>query len=156
VRVLLQRVSEAHVTVEGRVAGSIGRGVLLLVGFAEGDGAGELEWMARKIVDLRIFPDQEGRMNLGLPEVGGGILVVSQFTLYGELRKGRRPSFARAADPERAIPLYESFLDLLREFAPGPVESGEFGAMMQVALVNEGPVTLWLEREARTGGGEAA
>lgn len=146
VRVVLQRVSRASVTVEGEVVGRIGGGHLLLVGFADGDDEDALAWMADKVVGLRVFPDGEGRMNLGLEDVGGDLLVVSQFTLYGDTRKGRRPSFVHAADPEVAIALYERFLQMLRERAPGVVASGEFGAMMDVELVNDGPVTLVLER----------
>jgi D-tyrosyl-tRNA(Tyr) deacylase len=144
-RVVLQRVSRARVTVEGRVTGEIGRGLLLLAGFTDGDAEDALAWMADKIVGLRIFPDDEGKMNRSAQEIGGGLLVVSQFTLYGDARKGRRPSFVDAARPEVAIPLYERFVDLLR--ATGlPVGTGEFGAMMDVELVNDGPVTLILER----------
>ena len=144
-RVLLQRVSRAEVRVDGRVTGRIGRGFLLLVGLTHADGEEQVAWMAEKVVSLRLFGDDEGKMNRGLGEVGGGLLVVSQFTLYGDARKGRRPSFIDAARPEHAIPLYERFLELLR--ATGvPVETGEFGAMMDVELVNDGPVTLWLER----------
>lgn len=145
-RVILQRVSRGSVSVEGRVVGEIGAGLLLLVGFTQGDGEETLGWMAEKILGLRVFNDADRKMNLSLGEVGGDLLVVSQFTLYGDTRKGRRPSFVHAAPPEQAIPLYERFLGLLREEAPGKVESGEFGAMMDVALVNEGPVTLVLER----------
>lgn len=145
-RVVLQRVSRASVSVEGETVSAIGAGHLLLVGFAEGDDEDGLVWMADKIVGLRVFPDEEGRMNLGLDEVGGDLLVVSQFTLYGDTRKGRRPSFVHAADPEIAVPLYERFIELLRQRAPGRVESGVFGAMMDVELVNDGPVTLVLER----------
>ena len=144
-RIVLQRVSRARVTVEGRVTGEIGRGLLLLAGFTDGDTDETLAWMADKVVELRIFPDDEGRMNRSVREVGGGLLVVSQFTLYGDARKGRRPSFIDAARPEVAIPLYERFVDLLR--ATGlAVGTGEFGAMMDVELLNEGPVTLILER----------
>jgi D-tyrosyl-tRNA(Tyr) deacylase len=144
-RVVLQRVSRARVTVEGRVSGEIGRGLLLLAGFTDGDSEDALAWMADKVVGLRIFPDGEGKMNRSVQEVGGGLLVVSQFTLYGDTRKGRRPSFVDAARPEIAIPLYERFVALLR--ATGlPVGTGEFGAMMDVELVNDGPVTLILER----------
>ena len=144
-RVVLQRVSRARVTVDGRVTGEIGRGLLLLAGFTDGDTGDALAWMADKVVELRIFPDDEGKMNRSVREVGGGLLVVSQFTLYGDTRKGRRPSFVDAARPEIAIPLYERFVDLLR--ATGlPVGTGEFGAMMDVELVNDGPVTLILER----------
>lgn len=145
-RVVLQRVSRARVTIDGRVSGEIGRGFLLLVGFRVGDDVEALGWMADKVVSLRLFGDAEGKMNLGLEDVAGGLLVVSQFTLYGDTRKGRRPSFIDAAPPPVAIPLYERFVELLRERAPGPVETGEFGAMMDVELVNDGPVTLILER----------
>jgi D-aminoacyl-tRNA deacylase len=145
-RIVLQRVSRASVTVQGRVTGSIGAGLLLLAGFTTRDTEAELAWMAEKVVGLRIFADQEGKMNRSVDEVGGGILVVSQFTLYGDARKGRRPSFVDAARPELAVPLYERFVALLRERGV-PVETGEFGAMMDVELVNDGPVTLILERE---------
>jgi D-tyrosyl-tRNA(Tyr) deacylase len=144
--VVLQRVSRAEVRVEGRITGRIERGFALLVGLAREDDEAQLTWMADKILSLRLFPDSEGRMNLGLEEVQGGLLVISQFTLYGDARKGRRPSFIDAAPPEQAGPLYERFIQLLRERAPGPVETGEFGAMMDVELVNDGPVTLILER----------
>ncbi len=146
-RVVLQRVSGARVRVEGRTVGEIGTGHLLLVGFREGDGEDQMAWMADKVVGLRVFPDPEGRMNLGLDEVGGDLLVVSQFTLYGDARKGRRPSFVGAAPPELATRLYDRFVALLRERAPGRVETGEFGAMMAVELVNDGPVTLVLDRD---------
>ena len=145
-RVVLQRVSRAEVRIEGRVAGRIARGYLLLVGFGHTDDEAVLAWMADKIVSLRLFPDDEGRMNRDLADVGGGVLVVSQFTLYGDTRKGRRPSFIDAAPPDIAVPLYERFIALLRARAPGALETGEFGAMMDVDLVNDGPVTLWLER----------
>jgi D-tyrosyl-tRNA(Tyr) deacylase len=144
-RIVLQRVSRARVTVDGRVTGEIGRGLLLLTGFTDGDTEDALAWMADKVVGLRIFPDDEGKMNRSVEDVDGGLLVVSQFTLYGDTRKGRRPSFIEAARPEVAIPLYERFLQMLR--ATGrPVGTGEFGAMMDVELVNDGPVTLILER----------
>lgn len=146
-KVVLQRVSSASVTVEGRTVGRIGAGHLLLVGFRVGDGEEQLTWMADKVVGLRVFPDADGKMNLGLDESGGDLLVVSQFTLYGDTRKGRRPSFVDAAPPDVAVPLYERFVALLRDRAPGRVETGEFGAMMAVELVNDGPVTLVLERE---------
>jgi D-tyrosyl-tRNA(Tyr) deacylase len=145
-RVVLQRASSGSVTIGGRVVGEIGPGLVLLVGFTEGDDESVLEWMAEKVIGLRVFNDDEGRMNRSLEEVAGDLLVVSQFTLYGDTRKGRRPSFVKAAGPELAVPLYERYLKLLRERAPGRVESGEFGAMMDVALVNDGPVTLVLER----------
>ena len=144
-RVLLQRVSRAAVTVDGRETGRIGTGFVVLVGFTQGDADDHLQWMADKIVGLRLFGDAEGKMNLALSEVGGALLVVSQFTLYGDAQKGRRPSFIQAAHPDVAILLYEKFIVALRERGV-PVETGEFGAMMQVELVNDGPVTLWLER----------
>lgn len=146
-RVLLQRVSRAEVRIDGHVVGRIAGGLLLLVGFREGDGAEEVAWMAEKVVGLRIFGDAEGKMNLSLDEVGGDVLVVSQFTLYGDVRKGRRPSFVGAAPPEIAVPLYEGFVTALENRTNGTVETGEFGAAMAVDLVNDGPVTLLLERE---------
>ena len=145
-RIVLQRVSEAGVSIAGQVVGQIEEGLVLLVGFTEGDDEGTLRWMAEKVLGLRVFSDVEGKMNLSIQEVEGDVLVISQFTLYGDTRKGRRPSFIHAAPPEVSVPLYERFLQLLVEAAPGRVESGEFGAMMDVALVNAGPVTLVLER----------
>jgi D-tyrosyl-tRNA(Tyr) deacylase len=145
-RIVLQRVARGTVTIDGRIAGMIERGLVLLVGLATTDGEETLTWMADKVVGLRVFPDEEGRMNHSLDEVGGGLLVVSQFTLYGDARKGRRPSFAAAAPPDAAVSLYERFVDLLRERAPGRVETGEFGARMDLELVNSGPVTMILER----------
>jgi D-tyrosyl-tRNA(Tyr) deacylase len=146
-RVVLQRVSSASVTIGGRVAGAIGPGFCLLVGFTHGDTPAQVDWMAEKIGGLRLFSDADGKMNLGLAEVGGAILIVSQFTLYGDAAKGRRPSFIDAARPETAIPLYEAFVAALRSRG-FDVATGEFGAMMQVELVNDGPVTLILERTA--------
>jgi D-aminoacyl-tRNA deacylase len=133
------------VRVGERVTGTIGRGFLLLVGLTHSDSAEKVEWMAEKISGLRLFSDSEDKMNLALADVGGKVLVVSQFTLYGDAAKGRRPSFIDAARQEVAIPLYESFLAALRTRGLS-VESGEFGEMMDVELVNDGPVTLWLER----------
>jgi D-tyrosyl-tRNA(Tyr) deacylase len=144
-RVLLQRVSRAEVRVGERVTGAIGAGFLLLVGFTHSDTPGQLIWMADKITGLRLFADSDGKMNRGLADVGGAVLVVSQFTLYGDAAKGRRPSFIDAARPEVAIPLYETFIALFRERGL-PVAAGEFGSMMDVELVNDGPVTLWLEK----------
>ena len=148
-RVLLQRVSRAEVRVrerEGlRVAGGIGPGFLLLVGLTHDDDEARLAWMADRVAGLRLFADADEKMNLSLADVDGALLVVSQFTLYGDAAKGRRPSFVDAARPEQAIPLYERFVALLRERGV-TVETGEFGAEMQVELVNDGPVTLWLER----------
>ncbi len=145
-RVVLQRVSRAEVRIDGEVVGAIEAGHVLLVGFTDGDDDETIGWMADKVVDLRVFPDEEGRMNRSLDDVGGDLLVVSQFTLYGDVRKGRRPSFVAAAPPEVAVPLYERFVDALRSRGAGRVETGEFGAFMEVELVNDGPVTLVLER----------
>jgi D-tyrosyl-tRNA(Tyr) deacylase len=148
--VLLQRVSRGEVRIRTpdvapRVAGQIGRGYVLLVGFTATDTDEHVAWMAEKVTGLRLFADADDKMNLALADVGGALLVVSQFTLYGDSRKGRRPSFIDAARPEIAIPLYERFIQRLRETG-FQVETGEFGAMMDVELVNDGPVTLWLER----------
>ncbi len=131
--------------IEGRVSGRIGRGFLLLVGLTHDDTTDKTEWMAEKVAGLRLFSDSEDKMNLALADVGGAVLVVSQFTLYGNAEKGRRPSFIDAARPDTAIPLYESFIAALRSKGL-PVETGEFGAMMDVELVNDGPVTLLIER----------
>lgn len=148
-RVVVQRVSRAAVRVEGRVIGAIERGFLVLAGFAAADADDALGWMADKVLGLRVFADAQGKMNLALADVGGGLLVVSQFTLYGDASKGRRPSFIDAAPPELAVRLYERFVGLLRERGAATatrVETGEFGAMMDVELVNDGPVTLILEK----------
>jgi D-tyrosyl-tRNA(Tyr) deacylase len=145
VRVLLQRVSRAEVRVAGRVTGRIDAGLVVLVGFTHSDTDDHVTWMVDKILGLRIFADAEQKMNRAVTDVGGGVLVVSQFTLYGDAQKGRRPSFIDAARPEQAIPLYERFLALVRERGVR-TETGEFGAMMDVELVNDGPVTIWLER----------
>ena len=132
---------------EGRVTGKIGPGFLVLAGFAPTDNDAALAWMADKVLGLRLFGDDEGKMNRDLAEVAGGVLVVSQFTLYGDAKKGRRPSFIDAAPPDIAIPLYERFVTMLRDKAGSiPIATGEFGAMMDVELVNDGPVTLILEK----------
>ena len=144
-RVVLQRVRRASVTVEGRVVGSIGRGFLALVGVTATDGEAEVAWMAEKLSGIRLFGDAEGKMNLGLGDVDGAVLAVSQFTLYGDARKGRRPSFIAAAAPEIAEPIFDALVRALRERGVR-VETGRFGAMMEVELVNDGPVTLVLER----------
>lgn len=143
-RAVVQRVSEASVTVNGAVVGAIGRGFLILLGITHADRESEAVYLARKVAGLRLFEDNEGKMNLGLTEVGGAALVVSQFTLYGEVRKGRRPSFIDAARPEQAAPLYESFCSLLTGEGIA-VQRGIFQAHMAVHLVNDGPVTLWLD-----------
>lgn len=144
-RALIQRASRAEVRIADRIAGAIGHGFVVLVGFTHADTEEQIAWMTDKIVGLRVFSDAGGKMNLALGDVGGSVLVVSQFTLYGDAVKGRRPSFVDAARPEVAVPLYERFVALLRERG-ARVETGEFGADMQVELVNDGPVTLWLER----------
>lgn len=140
----VQRVSEAQVTVEGQVVGQIGRGLLVLLGVAASDTQAEAEWLAQKLAGLRLFDDADGKLNLSVADVQGGILVVSQFTLLGDCSKGRRPSFTRAAPPELAERLYEHFVACLRRHRI-PVATGRFRAMMQVHLVNDGPVTLLVE-----------
>jgi D-aminoacyl-tRNA deacylase len=144
-RVVLQRVARASVRIGGRVAGSIEQGFCLLVGFTHGDTRAQVDWMAEKVSGLRLFNDSEGKMNLGLSDVDGALLVVSQFTLYGDAAKGRRPSFVQAAPPEIAVPLYERFLESLRALGLR-VATGEFGADMQLEIHNDGPVTLILDR----------
>jgi D-tyrosyl-tRNA(Tyr) deacylase len=152
-RILLQRVKRAEVRVDtgspatARITGRIAEGYVLLVGFTHTDTIAELEWMTEKVLGLRLFNDDEQKMNRDIREHGGAVLVVSQFTLYGDARKGRRPSFIDAAKPEPASELYNQLVILLRQRGLS-VETGEFGAMMEVELVNDGPVTLWLEREA--------
>ena len=148
-RVVVQRVSEASVTVEGEVVGAIGPGLLALVGVREGDTQVEADWLAAKLAQLRIFADPEGRFNLSVLDVGGAALVVSQFTLYGDARKGRRPDFIRAARPEVAEPLVAYLAERLRA-AGVPTATGRFGAHMAVRLTNDGPVTLILEREVES------
>jgi D-tyrosyl-tRNA(Tyr) deacylase len=146
VRVILQRVKNASVTVSGERISEIGEGLLLLVGVAKDDGEREASWLAEKVAGLRIFNDEEGKMNLGVRDVGGEILAVSQFTLLADTRKGKRPSFINAALPEEAEPLFDYFCERLREAGIASVKTGSFGAMMDVALVNDGPVTIVLER----------
>lgn len=147
-RAVVQRVSRAEVIVDGGTVGRIGPGLVALVAIARDDTEGDLEWMARKIVELRIFDDGAGKMNLGLGEVGGQLLVVSQFTLYGDCRKGRRPSYSDSAPPERAEALYRRFVEIVRGHVP-EVETGRFQAAMRVELVNEGPITLILDSPPR-------
>ena len=142
---VVQRVKEANVRVDGQVVGEIGNGSLVLVGIEEQDGDEDMDWLARKIVNLRIFNDDEGVMNRSVKEIGGEILVVSQFTLHASTKKGNRPSYIKAARPDIAIPIYESFKKrLIRELGKD-IESGRFGAMMQVVLQNDGPVTLIID-----------
>ncbi len=146
-RVLLQRVARAKVTVDGRVVGEIGPGLLLLVGIRTGDTPKEADWLVQKCLGLRIWPDEAGKMDRSVVDIGGGVLAVSQFTLYGDASRGRRPDFIQAARPEVAQPLFDAFVQGLRQ-AGLPVETGVFGAHMDVELVNDGPVTLLIEREA--------
>jgi D-aminoacyl-tRNA deacylase len=143
-RACIQRVSNARVVVEGEVTGEIGRGLLVLLGVAATDTEAELTWLAGKIVGLRIFDDPEGKMNLSLADIGGGMLVVSQFTLYGDCRKGRRPSFIDAAPPEMAEAMYERFVAHVTKSGI-PTATGRFRTMMSVELVNDGPVTIWVD-----------
>ena len=147
-RAVVQRVSQANVTVDGREVGRIDRGFLVLAGFRTGDGEEELRWMARKIASLRVFEDESERMSLSIDAVGGSVLVVSQFTLYGDVRKGARPSFDESAPQEEARTLYERFVEALGTELPGRVATGEFQARMQVSLVNDGPVTIVIDRNA--------
>ena len=146
-RIVLQRVARASVSIAGRTVGRIDRGFCVLLGITHGDRVAEAEWLADKVAGLRLFGDADGKMNLGLADVGGRVLVISQFTLYGDAARGRRPSFIAAARPEEAVPLYEAFIGALRARGLG-VETGEFGAAMVVEIQNDGPVTLILERDA--------
>ncbi|WP_400193842.1 D-aminoacyl-tRNA deacylase [Hymenobacter sp. B81] len=145
-RVVVQRVTEASVTVDGEITGQIGPGLLVLAGFTPTDSAAELDWMARKLVQLRIFADADDKMNLSVQDVGGELLVVSQFTLLADARKGTRPSYVQAAPPPIAIPLYEEFVRQLQALLGRPVATGRFGADMKVRLLNDGPVTIVLDR----------
>jgi len=148
-RALLQRVREASVSVDGAVTGSIGAGLLVLAGVAADDGDDDREWIARKIVAMRIFDDADGVMNRSVLDVGGGVLAVSQFTLFASTRKGNRPSWSAAAPPEVARPAFVAFLAFLQRALGRPVSTGVFGAHMHVALVNDGPVTVWLDSRTR-------
>ncbi len=148
-RVVLQRVSSASVTIAGRVAGRIDRGLLVFVGIEAADTATDGDWLAQKLAKLRIFADGAGQMNKSVIDVAGGILLISQFTLHASTAKGTRPSFNAAARPEHARPLYEQFITQLSAALGRPVQTGEFGAMMDVALVNDGPVTLILDSKSR-------
>ncbi len=144
-RAVVQRVKKAAVVADGELSGSIGPGLMVLLGIHESDTPAQASWIAEKLVKLRIFQDEEGKMNRSIEDMGGSILLVSQFTLYGDLKKGTRPSFIEAARPEVAIPLYESVIKTVRGFGV-PVETGVFGAHMEVELVNDGPVTIIVER----------
>ncbi|HEX5790810.1 MAG TPA: D-aminoacyl-tRNA deacylase [Luteolibacter sp.] len=148
-RVVIQRVSEASVRIEGQVVSSIGKGLLVLLGIEQADGAEDIAWLVPKIANLRIFADPEDKMNLSLKEVGAAVLVVSQFTLHAATRKGNRPSFIRAAAPSHSEPLYEAFCTAMEGEIGQAVGRGVFGADMQVSLVNDGPVTLWIDSRDR-------
>jgi D-tyrosyl-tRNA(Tyr) deacylase len=148
-RACIQRVSQARVVVEGEVTGEIGRGLLVLLGVAATDTEAELKWLADKIVGLRIFDDEAGKMNLSLADVAGGMLVVSQFTLYGDCKKGRRPSFIDAAPPEMAEAMYERFVAYVVQGGT-PTATGRFRTTMAVELVNDGPVTIWIDTAERS------
>ena len=145
-RALVQRVSRASVISGGELLGRIGQGLMVLVGFAHGDDSAASSWMAEKIVNLRIFEDEAGKMNRSVADIGGGVLVVPQFTLYGDARKGNRPGFDAAARPERSEPLFREMVSYLEERTSLTIASGSFGAQMDVELVNDGPVTILLER----------
>jgi len=147
-RAVIQRVLAAEVQVDGRTTGKIGKGLLVFVGVGKGDGEEDLTYLVSKIPDLRIFEDTSGKFNLSLRETGGELLVVSQFTLFGDCRKGRRPSFTDAEDPDAAKATYEKFVKRLKESGL-PVQTGEFQAKMEVHLINDGPVTLWLDSRNR-------
>lgn len=146
-KVVVQRVSRANVKVDGKISGSIGRGLMLLIGIHENDDREVMKWISNKILKLRIFEDQDGKMNRSVSDIGGGILLVSQFTLYGNVKKGTRPSFIEAARPEIAEPLYNDMVNYFKKFSDLQIESGVFGAMMDVELVNDGPVTILIEKE---------
>ncbi|MDN4166520.1 D-aminoacyl-tRNA deacylase [Cytophagales bacterium LB-30] len=142
---VIQRVSSASVEISGQRVATIGRGFLVLLGVGNEDGEEDVQWLAQKVANLRVFSDAQGQMNLGIQEVQGDIIVVSQFTLHASTKKGNRPSFIQAAKPPVAIPLYEAFVAKLEEFTQKKVQTGEFGADMQVALVNDGPVTIIID-----------
>lgn len=144
-RALIQRVSNAKVVIEGEVFGEIRQGILILLGITHEDSHKDIDWLVRKITHLRIFSDAEGKMNLSVQDVQGGLLVISQFTLFADSKKGNRPSYTNSARPEVAIPLYEQFLQRLREDFDGPIGTGQFGADMKVDLLNDGPVTIMLD-----------
>jgi D-aminoacyl-tRNA deacylase len=148
-RALVQRVREASVSVEGRVTGTIGEGLLVLVGITDGDSVDDRDWLAHKLVHLRVFDDGEGAMNRSVRDTGGGILAVSQFSLYASTKKGHRPSWSAAARPEIAQPVFDAFVAALAAELGKPVPTGVFGAHMRIALVNDGPVTIWLDSRTR-------
>lgn len=148
-RILIQRVSQASVTIESKLKSSISIGLLIFIGIEEGDGVDDIEWLVGKICRLRIFDDKNGVMNLSVMEIKGEILVISQFTLHASVKKGNRPSYIRAARPEIAIPVYENFLNVLKEVSGKSIFSGEFGADMKINLINDGPVTIFIDSKTR-------
>lgn len=148
-RVVVQRVSEAAVAVHGKSTATIGKGLLILVGITQTDGLADIEWLAQKVVNLRIFEDHAGQMNCSLLELGLDLIVVSQFTLFGATKKGNRPSYIRAAKPEIAIPIYEQFVSKLEELIGKAVGTGVFGADMKVSLINDGPVTITIDSQQK-------
>jgi D-tyrosyl-tRNA(Tyr) deacylase len=148
-RAIIQRVSQASVTIAGQVRGAINQGLLVLLAVEEADTAEDIEWLSGKIVRLRVFNDENGVMNRSVQEIGGGILLISQFTLFASTKKGNRPSYSRSARPEIAIPLYEQFIARLTQDFGRPIQTGEFGAHMDVSLINDGPVTIIIDSKAR-------
>ncbi|MFM1852725.1 MAG: hypothetical protein RL164_42 [Bacteroidota bacterium] len=144
-RVVIQRVSEAAVKIDGTIVGEISKGLLILLGIAQEDTEQDALYLIQKLINLRIFSDADGKMNLSVQDCGGELLVVSQFTLYADTKKGNRPSYIRAARPEQAIPLYEFFLQELQKQFQGPIQTGQFGADMKVSLINDGPVTIIID-----------
>ena len=148
-RAVIQRVSQASVTIAGEVQGAIKQGLLVLLALEEADAAEDIEWLSGKIVRLRIFNDEHGVMNRSVPEIGGGILLISQFTLFASTKKGNRPSYSRSARPEIAIPRYQQFISRLAQDFGKPIQTGEFGAHMAVSLTNDGPVTIIMDSKAR-------
>ena len=149
-RAVIQRVQSGKVTIEGKDVGAIQQGLVILLGIEDADGLADVEWLAAKVVALRIFSDADGKMNYSVTEIDGEVLVVSQFTLHASTKKGTRPSFIRAARPDHAIPLYEAFLEKLKFLVSKPVQRGQFGADMQVALINDGPVTIWIDTQNKS------
>ena len=148
-RVIIQRVSEASVKVNGEIIGEIGSGLLILLGVEHEDNEDDADWLIQKIIQMRIFSDNEGKMNLSIQEINGRFLVISQFTLHASTKKGNRPSFIKAARPDHAIPLYNYFIEKLEKESSSQVEKGEFGADMKVSLINDGPVTIYIDSKNR-------
>ncbi|HLU89873.1 MAG TPA: D-aminoacyl-tRNA deacylase [Cyclobacteriaceae bacterium] len=142
---VIQRVSQSSVTINGDIKGQINQGLMVLLGIEDADGPADIEWLSRKIVNLRIFDDEDGVMNKSLPDINGELLLISQFTLHASTKKGNRPSYIKAAKPETAIPLYEKFIEALETELGKPIQTGEFGAMMAVSLINDGPVTIIID-----------